>query len=281
MNQEIEIGRHGKAVVQEDGSVKAVLEVKRWKEQPKLEQFTGYSHTVTLEADILFRKSTENGYDEYTLRDFGIYLARDAIATSRRGCDVFFRFCDGRLEGLNREQLDAALRAEFPASAQAYDQQVERRNRLNAERKRLEQAIFEEREAFSAVHSEDGYTAIPRFCDIPNDLALREQTEDELIVTYSTPTYVVEKPFFASADTPDKAIRQAREKEQQRRDAFEAAKRLAQQKGWPELSGSPKQIRWAEQIRACCFKAGHASEKELIGKKLARYWIDHYKELAR
>lgn len=58
----------------------------------------------------------------------------------------------------------------------------------------------------------------------------------------------------------------------------EAAKQAAEEQGLPALSGTPKQVAWAEQIRAYCLAN---LPKEKLGRArsatTAKYWINNFK----
>ncbi|HHE3462808.1 TPA: hypothetical protein ACPDI7_002030 [Pasteurella multocida] len=59
----------------------------------------------------------------------------------------------------------------------------------------------------------------------------------------------------------------------------EKAQQVAQEQGLPALSGSPKQIAWAEQIRTYCL--ANLPANKIGGAKratTAKYWIDNFRQ---
>ncbi|MCG5529240.1 hypothetical protein LRF89_13050 [Halorhodospira sp. 9621] len=282
MSNEIKVGRSGSFYVQEDGCAVLSLEIKYWSGRPKLERFIEYDKKVTVSPHSCPRSNSGNGIDQYTLEQFGVYVARGVIATSRDVATKYLLFNEDGVEELSDQDLDDVLRDQFPASAQAYEHEVARRKRLEEERKRLERAIVEERDQFEEVVSEEGYTATPEFPQIPANIAERQEDEEELVVEFGTPSaYVVNTPCYASEKTAEEAIKKAREKYQQREENIAKSKEIAKQKKWPKLKGSKRQVRWAEQIRVIGFEKGCVSEDELKNKKEASFWIDSYKHLTR
>ncbi len=72
-------------------------------------------------------------------------------------------------------------------------------------------------------------------------------------------------------------------KEKQYKKEAEKAHQAADLLGLPELKGTEKQVRWAEQIRAKYFEKTQESEINPRAKsvKTAKWWIDNHKNILR
>lgn len=74
------------------------------------------------------------------------------------------------------------------------------------------------------------------------------------------------------------AFDKARETIEKRKQELQEALSQAGQAGWPQLTGSEKQIAWAERIRAK-LAAIHPENRALKTATTAKYWIENWSQL--
>lgn len=212
----------------------------------------------------------------------GIYIV-DAVLGSNgeRGQSWLRVTADGDDELIGKDEIRQA----YPAEAEYVDYHTERLKRLCEE-------IKKEQAEFSTVESEEGWTAYPEFSehgrhDMPTSFSEIEHREDEdVIMRYATPLhYIVAQPFFGKGETPDAAFEAARrkkreqeERERQRRQEAEQARQQAGAQQLKNLTGTERQVNFAEKIRAAYIQK-HGIDANVKRLTKASTWIERYKHL--
>lgn len=288
--QTIKIGRRGCAYI-DNNELNLIIEVQGYERgkplvyrAPRVYRADGYNRWSTVQRTDTERSRSGRGRDTYQIAKSGIYVVRDAHDTSERRRSHFLLFgTDGTLRelegnGAQGDEVEQALRDQYPAQADDHDRAQRREQEIAQRQSRLEAEIEEERGYYTVTETSDGYRARPVFPDVPRDLAHKDDEDEQLVALYSLPRYYeVDRPH-ARGESPEAAIEEARRIDQERREAAEQAAGQAEEQGWPALTGSPKQIRWAEQIRAAYARL-HPGDAKLRQVRRAKYWIDNYKHL--
>lgn len=280
----IELGRSGD--VDSEGSMK--LEVQRFAgNHPTVDKITGVTpkgelRTHRIQPESSHRSGGGNGNDYYTLDD-GIYWINDILSTGSRTYRTFIVLKEGELDQYSRDDLDDVLAEHFAGDlAVAQEAQRVHKERLAIAQEVLAE-IVEERKELTAPVTDGDLKAHPEFNDLP---AADQVVRDMGVEGFDRLTYVMKKaapfqfvvyaPVFAKARTPADAITQARATIEARKAQLAEAQNKAGEAGWPALTGSEKQIRWAETIRAKV-AAKDPKAKALKTATTAKYWIDNHR----
>lgn len=283
-NTSIDLGRKG--YITSDGRVR--LEVQRFAgNHPTVEKIVGVSpkgelRTQRMQPTSSPRSGGGNGEDYYTLVD-GVYWINDILSTSSYRYRTFISLVEGELGEYSRDDLDEVLAEHFAGDlAVAKEAQRVHKERLVIAQEILAE-IAEERKSLATPVKEGELTAHPEFGDLPSadsvvsSMARQEFDRLSFVMTTAAPRhFVVHNPVFAKASTPEQAFAQARVTIASRQAQLDAAKGKADEAGWPALTGSEKQIRWAETIRAKV-AAKDPKAKALKTATTAKYWIDNHR----
>jgi hypothetical protein len=226
----------------------------------------------------------KNGDCWYDIKDDGVYECSSVLFKSSRISKVIFYRCDSGVVILNKDEALQVMSLMYPDKMQKAEASSKVMKAAKKHMGELRAEILKERGEFENTII-DSITAIPEFRDI-NDFDLRDLiysgcSDDEILSTLAVPShYVVTKPVFAKASTAEQAVEEAKKKieernaiEAKRVEAAEKARKEAEEAGLPALTGTPRQIRWAEQIRANAAKKNPALPQLKRWKKASR-WIE-------
>lgn len=280
----IELGRKG--YIQSNGRVR--LEVQRFAgNHPTVHKIVGVSPQGELRAQRIQPTSSPrsgggNGEDYFTLAD-GIYWINDILSTSSYRYQTFIVLAEGKFEEYSRDDLDEALAVHFAGDLAV----AKEAKRVHKERLVIAQEILseiaEERKSMAEPVKDGDLTAHPEFSDLPSaenivgSMACQDFDRLSFVMTTAAPRhFVVHSPVFAKASTPEAVFALARTTIESRMAQLDAAKSKAEEAGWPALTGSEKQIKWAETIRAKV-ASKDPKAKALKTATTAKYWIDNHR----
>ena len=280
----IELGRKG--YIQSNGDVR--LEVQRFAgNHPTVDKIVGVSPKGELRIQRIQPTSSPrsgggNGEDYFSLAD-GIYWINDILSTGSRRYRTFIALAEGELDQYSRDDLDEALAVHFAGDlAVAQEAQRVHKERLAIAQEILAE-IAEERTSLAEPVKDGDLTAHPEFWDLPSadsvvgSMACQDFDRLAFVMTTAAPRhFVVHNPVFAKASTPEAVFALARTTIESRKAQLDAAKSKAEEAGWPALTGSEKQIKWAETIRAKV-ASKDPKAKALKTAKTAKYWIDNHR----
>jgi hypothetical protein len=285
MSTTIELGRHG--TISSNGSIK--LEVQRFAgNRPTVHRIIGVSPDSELRSQRIYPNSSGrtgggNGNDRFEGLEDGIYWIDDILGTSSSRSSTFVVLEDDDVTEYTRSKLNDVLAVRYAGDvALAAETQ-----RLKRERLAIAQVVIteisEERQLMIEPVTDGDLTAHPEFSNLPSAAGVVEKMSHEdfdrldFVMRHAAPfQFVVHSPVFAKASTPEKVFAQARINIETRKAQLDAAKAQADTAGWPALKGSPKQITWAETIRAKV-AAKDPKAKALKTAITAKYWIDNHR----
>ncbi|RQR34840.1 hypothetical protein [Burkholderia sp. Bp9142] len=220
--------------------------------------------------------SKRSGSVNYELTGNGVYRAYGYADSNRsEGPEIFFELDGDSLRELNRNQLDERLRLMSPenyATMEHNRRKAARRtellpeiqaevNELAADRERLEVTMV-------AVDDqlELSRLAVTRHKSCGHFDEIAVDTVDELVVRLSAPS------------APCPYCEASAKKAQADQEAMLRLQDAAATNNLPPLSGSPRQIKWALEIRDGFWR--NSPESPLLKRATtAKYWIEHRNEL--
>lgn len=259
--------------------------------RPAVHAVTGISSVKGLEAiatKTLSLNATEslsgggNGTRTFTLpAGDALYLLSGIREASKRTCSCLLVVSGGKVLALSPklktvQDLLLGAAAKAASATKLYTAQVEAANKVI-------QSIEEERQQYGEEVIDD-VIARPEFGNLPDVdrvIGLMQADgfdPDMYAVEKAAPIhYVVTAPAYAKAATAEEAVAVAKKIVEDRQRAAEDAKAKAEESGLPQLTGSPRQIPWALQIRAAVLKA-NPKHPSLRRATTAKYWIEHRDE---
>lgn len=229
------------------------------------------------------RTSGKNGHDEFRGVSDGLYHIQDILSSGSRRYDTYVLFEDEELTQFDKDELDEIFEKKFPLDMA----QVKEAERVHQERMAIAQKILaeiaDERKEMSESVTDGEFVAYPEFRNVPTaedvirKIASESFDRDQFVMELAVPVrFVINEPVFAKASTSADAFAQARAVIEVRKVQLAEAKEKAEVSGWPQLKGTPKQIKWAETIRAkVASKDPHT--KALKTASTAKYWIENYR----
>lgn len=283
--ESISLGRHGS--FSGDGSIS--LEVQRFAgNKPTVDRVVGVALNGSLRLqrvspDSSPRSGGGNGEDKYHGITDGLYEFRDILGRSSRRYHYFVQLKDEDVTEFDSDELDDVLAELFPGDVATAQAHAQAQKQLKTEAQAVLADIVEERRALAEPVVDGELTAHPEFGSVPkaeqvvSDMQRPGFERTDYVMRAAVPLrFVITTPVFAKAATPDAAFAQAREVAATRAAQTEAARTLAGEQGWPALRGTPKQVQWAEAIRA---KVGarDPENKALKTASTAKYWIDNHR----
>ncbi|CAJ8619069.1 Uncharacterised protein [Burkholderia pseudomallei] len=220
--------------------------------------------------------SKRSGSLNYELTGDGVYRAYGYADSNRsEGPEIFFELEGDSVRKLNRAELNERLRAMSPGNYAA----MEHNRRKAARRTELlpeiqaevnELAGDQERLEVTMVTVDDqlelSRLAVTRHKSCGHFDEIAADTVDELVSHLSAPT--VPCPYCEASAKKARAAQ----------DALQRLQDEAATNNLPPLSGSPRQIKWALEIRESFWR--RAPESPLLERATtAKYWIEHRNEL--
>lgn len=283
--ESIALGRSGR--FSGDGSI--YLEVQRYAgNRPTVDRVVGVSPGGSLRLQRVSPNSSPrsgggNGADKYHGMIDGLYEFRDILGTSSRRYHYFVQLKDEDVTEFDSDELDDVLTELFPGDIATARVHAQVQKQLKAQAQDVLAEIVEERRALAEPVVDGEFTANPEFGPIPTaeqvgaDMQRPDFERTEYVMRAAVPVrFVITMPVFAKAATPDAAFAQARELATARAAQTEAARALAGEQGWPALTGTPRQVLWAETIRAK-FAARDPQNRALKTASTAKYWIENHR----
>jgi uncharacterized membrane protein len=220
--------------------------------------------------------SKRSGSISYELTGDGVYRAYGYAESNRgEGPEVFFELAGGSLAELNRQQLAERLRAMSPqnyANVEHARQKTKRRAELlpHVQAEVDELAADGERLEVTEVNVDDqlqlNSLTVTRYkpCGHFDEISVR--SVDGLVTRLAEPLL------------PCSYCEALAEKARATADLIRSLQDAASASNLPELSGSPRQIKWALEIRqAFCDK--NPTSPLLKRATAAKYWIEHRNSL--
>jgi len=272
----ISLGRDGR--ICSDGRI--TLEVQRFAgNRPFVEMIVGVDAELQPRLKTIYpydrpRTGGGNGSDKYIDIADGLYRISDILDTGSRCYVKYILLENGKLREFEINELDGFFKKRFPSD---WERMMIARSLLSE--------IAEERKLLAGPVVDHDLIAIPEFRDLPciaelvGAMCVETFDQSQCVMKHSVPVrYVINQPFFCKASSPAQAFATMRALIEIRETQLDEAKKDAETAGWPALKGSPKQISWAETIRA------KVAEKEPNSKLLktattAKYWIENYRSV--
>ncbi|WP_369927532.1 hypothetical protein [Xanthomonas sp. NCPPB 2632] len=281
----VSLGRSGRFT----GEGYIALEVQRFAgNRPTVDRVVGVSpqgspRLQRVSPDSTSRSGGGNGYDKFHGLPDGLYKLSDVLSTGSRTYITYVWLDDASVDEYHPTDIGEVLTELFPGDVAAAKAHTDAHTQRLVEAQKILSEIVEERQAMAGPVVDGDMTANPEFPALPTaeEVATHVQREAferiEYIMHAAAPRcFIVNVPVFAKAATPVQAFAQARATLQTRLAETEAAKSLAGAQGWPALTGTPKQIQWAEAIRAK-FAARKPQDRALKTATTAKYWIDNHR----
>lgn len=282
----IQLGRSG--YFKSNGDIS--LEVQRFAgNRPSVRLIVGVGTGRSLRTEYVQpysqeRTSGKNGHDEFRGVSDGLYHIQDILDSGSRRYEAYVLLENEELTvRFKKDELDELFEKMFPLDMA----QVKEAERLHQERMAIAQKILaeiaEERKEMSESVTDGELIAYPEFRSAPTaeevirKIASESFDRDQFVMELAVPVrFVINEPVFSKASTSADAFAQARAVIEARTVQLAEAKEKAEVSGWPELKGTPKQIKWAETIRAkVASKDPHT--KALKTASTAKYWIENYR----
>lgn len=216
--------------------------------------------------------SKRSGSVNYELTGDGVYRAYGYAESNRtEGPEVFFELAGNTLVELNRHQLAERLRAMCPqnyAKVEHARQKTARRAELlpHVQAEVDELAADGERLEVTMVDVDDqcqlSSMTVTRYKSCGHFSEISVRSVDGLVTPLSEPL------------PPCKYCEALAEKARATADAIQCLQEAASAKNLPPLSGSPRQIKWALEIRQAFYDKNPGSPL-LKRATTAKYWIEH------
>ena len=278
--QKVKLGRCG--LFEANGT--AEVELNSGRCNPKMTMVKGIFGSGKFRLERVEEKSRDtsrsgNGWAYYKNLEYGLYYAYGLLST---GNDVVSAYVLYDSDGVKRLSESAALSwasKTFLADFAAFEHEKKAVEVAEERTNEVVNAIDEERAAFEDV-TIDGISAHPEFDIVPRDeikRSIRAGADTEsLIQKYILPIrYVVTTPVFAKASTAEEVVKSAKDLLACREAKQKEAKAESENLGLPDLTGTPRQVVWAVQLRAGVAKKD-PSLTALKTATTARYWIEKY-----
>lgn len=272
--ESIQLGNYGKMTA--EGI--AFISIKDWR--PEFYRVIGLEKTGVMKMQKL-----SPGYKESFLNDLrsGLYYfgAKAYTTEESRPCYILLNIENRTVKKLmTMEEAMDYVKLFYPGDyedAILFEKEQQRIKEIVA---RLADEINNERREFKNIVI-DEITATPEFENFNSntiETKLKNGTDEEVIIqSFIVPSrYIVQSPVFAKGKTGEDAIKQAKDIIQKRESEREFAVKAASEAGFPELTGTPRQIAWAVAIRAKFAEAnpGHPMLKRAT---TAKYWIENHR----
>lgn len=230
-----------------------------------------------------------NGIRCYKIPEPGFYIAENLINSGYRLSFEYVVVSDAGVSTCYRDDIGndckilfsesySTAKAEKAAWKAEKDAAAAEAEKINTLAVGVLTEINAERATIQSVEIE-GYIVEPRFDSISLGGIIErikwkaeKFNADEYIALNSLAKYY--EAEFVKADTPEEVVEKIKAKKLEREEAINNAKKLTETLKLPELSGSPKQIAWAMQIRAKVAEA-NPSDTRLKKATTAKYWIEN------